>query len=282
VLSEAIRRLLVLVPVVPARIIISIFFLDLLPLLVVEQLQVRVDILQPLVPVDLFDGQTLLWLHPQEPLQKVPRFNTDIICELVFAFENHVVEVVHVVGFEGDGPVEHRIEHHPSAPDVHIERVLLVLQYFRSNVGRRPALLGHLLDFIGLGVLLTLLRHPEVRYLHITLPVQEDVVQFDVSVRNVLRVDVAQPINNLLEYYLGVGLLETPPLPNIIQKVSTRTQLHANYDMFFSFYGFIDFDDMVVPELEEQRHFLHQLRLLGLIICQKLFVQALDRYQFSD
>jgi hypothetical protein len=54
--SEAIHGFLVLIPVVSARIIVSIFLPDHFSLLIVEELQVRVQVREPLVPVDLLYG----------------------------------------------------------------------------------------------------------------------------------------------------------------------------------------------------------------------------------
>ena len=59
-LGEAIHRLFVLIPVVAATIVVSVFFLDHLALFVVEELDGGVHRAQPRVLVDFADGDAAL------------------------------------------------------------------------------------------------------------------------------------------------------------------------------------------------------------------------------
>mmetsp|Transcript_9264 Transcript_9264/g.7059 ORF Transcript_9264/g.7059 Transcript_9264/m.7059 type:complete len:253 (+) Transcript_9264:183-941(+) len=237
------------------------------------------------MPVDLFYRQSLLWIHRQQPSQQVSCLQAYIVVEGVVAVGDHFVEIGHVVSFEGHSPIQHCVQHHPRTPDVHVERVLRLLitrNYLWRNVCWSSALLAHWFDESRSRIFLTLLRHPKIRNLHISLSIQQDIIKFDVPMSNVLRMDIAQPINYLLEYDLCVWFFKSPSFPDVVEKVSSSAQLHHNYYVLVSFYRFVDLHHMIVPQLQQQTHLLHQLHLLLLVQCQTVFIQRLYSYKFSN
>ena len=87
------------------------------------------------------------------------------------------MEIGHAGGFEGHRAADHRKEQHSQTPEVHCEALVpLVRHYFRSYVRRSAALVLHHL------VRPNYLANSEIAYFDSEIAINEDVVQFDVSV----------------------------------------------------------------------------------------------------
>jgi hypothetical protein len=96
------------------------------------------------------------------------------------------VQIFHVVGFERHGAVEQGEEDNTSTPEISLESLItLVFDDLRSNISGSTTVFSH--DFI----LLYQFRDTEISDFDITFTVKEDVIQLDVSVNDVLGVDVA-------------------------------------------------------------------------------------------
>ena len=63
-------------------------------------------------------------------------------------------------------------------------------------------------------------RHPEVTYLDHTVRVQQDIVEFYVSMKDIIRMTVPKPLQDLHKYELGGLFRQLSSLPYVIQKVS--------------------------------------------------------------
>ena len=70
-----------------------------------------------------------------------------------------------------------------------------------------------------------------------------------------LGVNVAQPVNNLLEYFLCEWLLKSATFSDVVEQVTTSAQLHHDYDVFLGFDSFVIFDHSVMPQFQKQVHF---------------------------
>lgn len=99
--------------------------------------------------------------------------------------------------------------------------------------------------------------------------------------RDLLGVDVAQPIDNLLENLLGIWLLESPTFAYVIEQVTTGTQFHDYDDVLVSFYRLVDLHHVVVAQFQKQVDFLHQLRLVG-FIRQDLLIERFECHKLPD
>ncbi len=64
-----------------------------------------------------------------------------------------------------------------------------------------------------------------IGYLELALAVEQDVVQFDVSMQDALTVAVIKSIEQLLQQTLGHALLQTSPFADIRKQVAAHTQL---------------------------------------------------------
>ena len=87
-----------------------------------------------------------------------------------------------------------------------------------------------------------------------------------------LGMNILEPVNDLLEYLFCEWLLESSSLSDVVQQVTSCAKFHHNYDVLLCLDGFVDLDDMVVSEFEEEVDLLHQLVLLNLI-GQAFFVK---------
>ena len=272
-LSEAIHRLFVLIPVVAAAIVVSVLFLDHLALLIVEELDGGVHRAQPGVLVDFADGDAAFRVDLEQAPEQVSRLHRDVLLQQVLALENQLVQLVHRLRLERHRAVEHGKQDDASAPQVHIQTVAAVTQDFGRYVGRCTTLLSH--DLIRLD----LPGHAEVRYLDVTLAIQQYIVELNVPMRDILRVNIAQTVDNLTENLLREGLLEPPSFTHVVKQIATGAKLHYNDYVLLSFDSLIDLDYVIVAQFEQQVDLLHQFSLLH-FVGEGLLVERLERDQF--
>ena len=225
--------------------------------------------------VDLADRDALLRVDLEQTSEKVTGLCRDVFLQQVLAFEDELVELVHRLRLERHSSVEHCEQDNACTPQIDIEAVAAVPQNFRRDVGRRTALLAHDL------VRLDLSRDAKVGNLDVTFAVKQYVVQLDVSVGHVLRVDVTQAVDDLPENLLRERLLQSASLSDIVEQVAASAQLHDDDDVFLSLERLVDLDHVVVPQLQQQVHFFHQLRLLH-FVSQVRLVQRFEGHQLSD
>ena len=95
------------------------------------------------------------------------------------------MQILHIIGLEGDCAVEEGVEDDTSRPEISLEtRIATVPNDLRGDVSWGAALLTHNLT------LADLLRDSEIRDLNLSLTVQEDVVQLDVTMKDIASVQI--------------------------------------------------------------------------------------------
>lgn len=238
--GETVNRFFVLITVVTRRVVVRIFFLDHLALFISEKHDALVHRFKPRVLINLLDREPLLRVDLQETSKHVSCVLGNVLFEQVLALQYQLMKLFHTLSFEWHSAVEHRKKYHSRRPQVDIQTVTFISENFRCNVGRGAALLAHHLAFLDLS------GYAKVSNFDVTFAVEQDVVKFDVSVRDLLCMDVAQPIDDLLEDLLRVGLLESPALPHVVEEIATCTQFHHDDNMLISFNRLVDLNDMVV------------------------------------
>ena len=170
-LSEAIDWLLVLVSVVPAWIVVGILFLDHFPLLLVEQLELWVEIGEPRMVQNLFIAQSLVLVDLQEPSEHVPGLLGHIIFKRVDTPQDQAVQLLHACGLERHCAVQHCVENHTGASQIHVACVAtLTSEDLWSNISRSTTLLTHL------GARRDLLGHTKVRNFDLAFSIKQYVV----------------------------------------------------------------------------------------------------------
>jgi len=162
------------------------------------------------------------------------------------------MKLIHARSFEWNCTVKHGKQNNSCAPQVDAKAVsVLVFEDLGSNICRCSALLFHL------GSRYTLLADTKVCNLDRTLAVKQDVIQLDVSVANMLRMNILETINNLFEYLFSIWLLESSSLSDIIKQITSCTELHDNNNVFLCLDGFINFNDVIMSELKKKIDLLH-------------------------
>ena len=66
----------------------------------------------------------------------------------------------------------------------------------------------------------------EVADLDVALPIEQDVVEFDVSVNDSYRVHVGNALHDLLEQVFGILLGQLSSFAHVVEEVAARAQLH--------------------------------------------------------
>mmetsp|Transcript_29172 Transcript_29172/g.28226 ORF Transcript_29172/g.28226 Transcript_29172/m.28226 type:complete len:145 (-) Transcript_29172:2702-3136(-) len=90
---------------------------------------------------------------------------------------------------------------------------------------------------------------------------------------------ILQALNHLLEDVLGEVFFQLPPLPDIVEEVSTSAQLHGKDDMLVGLEGIKKLDDILVLDLLENDEFLHHLLLRGLVLIEEVLVDGFYGHQ---
>lgn len=225
--------------------------------------------------IDLLVVEALVGIDFEEATEHVTRFLGDIILEGVDSSENEAVQFVHTGSLERHCAVQHCVEDYSCAPEVNAKAVsVLIPENLRRNVGGCAALVAHLDTWRAL------LADSKVGDLNLTLAIEQYVVEFDVAMGNVLRVNVLEAIDYLLEDLLRDWLLQATPLPDVVEKVATRAQLHHDDYVFLRLDCLVDLDHVVMAELEQKVHLFHQLLLLYLV-GQAFLIQGFQSNQLS-
>jgi hypothetical protein len=95
------------------------------------------------------------------------------------------VQILHIVCLKRDCAVKEGVEDDTSRPEISLEtRIPTVSNDLWGDVSWRAALLTHNLT------LADLLRDSEIRDLNLSLTVQEDVVQLDVTMKDIASVQI--------------------------------------------------------------------------------------------
>lgn len=147
---------------------------------------------------DLRNAESSAWVDIEQAPDHVFCVLGDLIFHVVLRSFDLSVQLFHVVGFERHSAVKHGEQNDTRTPEISLEAsVAFVFDNLGSNVCRRSALLEH--DF----AFLDLLGNAEVGNLDVAFAIEQNVVELDVPVEDVLRVDVANALDNLLEQHLG-------------------------------------------------------------------------------
>lgn len=187
---------------------------------------VVVGFFEPGVREDLWHGQPLLWLELDHAFDECLRLWTQLGREGELSLQNELVQIFEVRRLKGHRSAQHSEEKDAEGPDVDEEAfIALVNDDLRRQVSRSTALLLYNLAFLDY------LRDTEVAYLDALLAVEQDVIQFDVSVDDRPAMNVRQPVRDLLEDELGVRLLQLSLALDQSQEVAATSVLHDHEEM---------------------------------------------------
>lgn len=110
---------------------------------------------------------------------------------------------MHICCLERNSSVKHSIEYYSSAPDIRLEAfIALTSEDFRGNVCWSTTLLS----LVRVSILNNL-ADSKIADLDISFRSKQNVVEFDVSVQDTLRVHILKTKNDLTEHKLGIIFL---------------------------------------------------------------------------
>jgi len=265
-LGEAVPRLVVANPFVPVetrRIIVSVFGSNYFLFFGKQDLAARkhrhVRVLKPRVSKGLFDGVSRVRVWVQQALNEVLGLRSDLVFQVVARLHDLLVQVLHVICFERHRSVQHREQNDSRAPQISFEApVAFVSNDLGRDVGGRTALLVH--GFVFLDGL----ADAEVSNLDVALTVEQDVVEFDVSVEDSLRVDVANTLDDLFEEDLRSEFVQLFAFTHKVKHVATSAKLHHQHDVSASFESLVQLYDAGMAELQKNADLVHDLGSLFL------------------
>lgn len=183
------------------------------------------------------------------------------------------MQVLHVGALERHVAVEHRVEHHTRTPHVYGPAIVAFLgNYLRGYVGRRAALVVE--DRTGLD----LLADTEIRDLDVALVVEQNVLQLDVAVQDVLRMDVSDSLYYLLEEVLGEGLVELSSLAHVGEQIATCAKLHDEQVVLLCLKCLEELNDRLVAHDPKKTSLVLNLPQ-RVFILQELLVDRLDGHK---
>ena len=83
--------------------------------------------------------------------------------------------------------------------------------------------------------------------------------------------DVVETLDDLLEDLLCIRFFKSSSFADIVQQVTSCTELHDNDDVLLSLNCFVNLDDVIVSHSEEQIDFLHEFMFLY-FVCEAFLV----------
>lgn len=147
--------------------------------------------------------------------------------------------------FKGAPSIDHLEENDSKRPHVNLLAfVLFSAHYFRGHVGRRSAESCEFLFFC-------LNRKPKIDKFDLLILFQEDVVWFEISVTDVLGVNVVEASHNLSENILGFAFRDSPPL--LLLQVGVEAfalnVLHHQVNCLRTLHRLVESNDILMVEL---------------------------------
>lgn len=137
------------------------------------------------------------------------------------------MKLFHILTFEWYISIKHSIQNHTSAPHIDCPSIISLFGYdLRGNVSWCTTLIIENLARFDL------FAYSEVGNFYMTLIVKKDVFQLDISMQNVLRMNIANTLYDLLEEVFSKSLIELPPLPDKGEQVTSSTQFHDKEVVF--------------------------------------------------
>ena len=194
----------------------------------------------------------------------------DILVELLYG-----VEVADLVCLEWHVAVEHCVEADAGAPYVYGEALVShVLNNLWCYVGWCATLLEEDLLFFYLPA------NSEVANLDISMTIKQYIVKFDVAVSHLILMEVRYAFHDLFEDEFSILLTQFSPLPDVVQQIAARTQLHHDHVMLLGLEGLQNLYVVWVSQTLEYIYLIHYLLLLALFF-HEIHINTFDGAQLA-
>lgn len=181
---------------------------------------------QPRVTSDIFDRATLSWVGNEHQVEEVSRFVRDPFGEDQRRVEDVFVEEVDVVSLGirrivivRKVPSEHRVEDDTARPDVNggTNVTTILNDEFWCGVTRRTTRSRHEVC----RRVVEPVRETEIRNDDVTVAVEEEVLEFEISVDDSLAVEVRDSRDELSKESRRIAFLEVSVCEDVVEQLST-------------------------------------------------------------
>ena len=215
-------------------------------------------------------AQSLLRVHAKQPPDQVFGVFRDFLLHVVLGVEDLLMQVFHVIGFEGYCAKEKSEKDDSCAPQIRPEPpVAFIFNDLWCDVGWSATLFVH--DFTRFDGL----RDAKIGNFNQAFAVKENIVQFDVPMQDRLRVNVADAFDDLLKKDLGKRLLALFTLPHEVEKITARAQLHDQHDVTLSLECLVQLHHGGMSQSKQDSHLVHNLHPL-LVVSQVLLINRFN------
>lgn len=133
---------------------------------------------------------------------------------------------------------------------VRLEAVILLEYHFRGHVARSARGFVRVLPLVRL-------CDSEIGYLDVPLATEHKVFWLDVSMNNIVLVDVLQRYHHARDDEAALVLIELDPLPQVVPEITTRHQVADEVDVVTILEGVLHIHDERVTELGEELPLSH-------------------------
>jgi hypothetical protein len=210
----------------------------------------------PAMPPDLLDSHPAVRVRSENALKEVDGLRGDEPGDRIVPGEYLFVEGGGVGILKGQAAADHGEEDDPAGPDVDPQAcVFLAGDHFGGRVAGRPAGGLEQLDLVGAAEPLVGVRQPEVHDLYAPVEVDQQVLGLEVAVHHFQRVDVLDPVQDLLEDAAGLGLGQAFLLDDVVEQLALGDVLHHEEQLLLGLDDFVELDDVGVPDELEDVHF---------------------------
>lgn len=124
------------------------------------------------------------------------------------------------------------------------------------------------------------LRYTKITNLYSLFAIQQNIIQFDISMNNRSAMNMSKSISYLFEYKLGITLLQLPFSLDKSQKITPSSILHNHEQMLGRLKHLQEPDNIRMLYLFQEVYLLKYFSLRE-IILHIIFLDGLDGYLFA-
>ena len=212
-------------------------------------------LLEPGLLDDLFEGESLLGVHRQQAHDNAHGVKSQERGDLIVAFEDFLVQKRCLLFFERQIATDHGIQGNAAGPDIHGEALVSQsLHHLRSCVAGTTAC-GIEKYFIPFCVLIDV-REAKVYYFDcFAVFVEQQVLRFDVSMRNLVPVEEFYTLNKLIVEECSFSFRESPFAHYVVKQLTSLSILHDHVDRVLRLNYLVKLDNIPVLHLSQNPDF---------------------------
>ena len=171
-------------------IIVCEFTFNVILFRICEKFNCVLSIGKPRMVQYFLDSESFCRFFLQQASQEISSLFWYTLLQFVVGLDNHFLQFAHIVGPERHNTVEHRVQDNPTRPYVTAESfVAFVFQNFRGDICRSATLFVHYFTSTDH------FRNTKITNFDLSLCRQQNVVKFDVSMKNWLWMAIGKSVD---------------------------------------------------------------------------------------